>query len=138
MTQNPFDQTSENMHTGPVPPQMNHGGHELFDVHEALSGTVGALNQAILLRPYVKDPELLDILDRQYRFTLDEYNITVEAFKTGLDPSHPTGSYEMKEGNDFIYGMKPSQPKSLFNPIQNCRMKSFQAFYSPLQKLALR
>ena len=44
MTQNPFGQshkqTHENMHTGSVPQQMNHGGHELFDVHEALSGTV--------------------------------------------------------------------------------------------------
>ena len=120
MTQNPFgqsqNQTHENMHTGTVPQQMNHGGHELFDVHETLSGTVASLNQAMLLRPQVKDPELLDILDRQYRFTLDEYNITVESFKTGQDPSHPTGSYKMKQGNDFIYGMKPSQPKK---PMQS-------------------
>ncbi len=60
---------------------MNHGGHELFDVHEALSTSVAGLNQSMLLRQHVKDPELLDILDRQYRFALDEYNITVEAFK---------------------------------------------------------
>ena len=116
MTLNQSGQTHQNMHTGTVPPQMNHGGHELFDVHEVLSGTIAALNQAMLLRPHVKDPELLDILDRQYRFTLDEYNITVEAFKTGQDPSHPTGSYKMQTGNDFIYGMKPSQPKK---PIQS-------------------
>ena len=116
MTQNQSGETHQNMHTGTVPPQMNHGGHELFDVHEVLSGTVAALNQAMLLRPQVQDPELLDILDRQYRFTLDEYNITVEAFKTGQDPSHPTGTYKMKEGNNFIYGMKPSQPTK---PIQS-------------------
>lgn len=116
MTQNQFGETHQNMHTGTVPPQMNHGGHELFDVHEVLSGAIASLNQAMILRPHVKDPELLDILDRQYRFSLDEYNITVEAFKTGMDPSHPTGSYKMKTGNDFIYGMKPSQPKK---PIQN-------------------
>lgn len=116
MTQHQTGQTHENMHTGPVPQQMNHGGHELFDVHETLSGTVAALNQAMLLRTHVKDPELLDILDRQYRFTLDEYNITVECFKTGRDPSHPTGSYSMKQGNDFIYGMKPVQPTK---PIQS-------------------
>ncbi|QUW23883.1 spore coat protein [Sporosarcina sp. Marseille-Q4063] len=104
------------MHTGNVPGQMNHGGHELFDVHEVLSGSVAALNQMILMRPQVKDPELLDIMDRQYRFALDEYNITVEAFKTGTDPSHPTGSYKMTQGNDFVYGMKQSQPKK---PIQS-------------------
>ena len=109
-------ETHQNMHTGNVPQQMNHGGHELLDLHEVLSGSVAALNQMILLRPQVKDPELLDILDRQYRFALDEYNITVEAFKTGKDPSHPTGSYKMTQGNDFVYGMKASQPKK---PIQS-------------------
>ena len=116
MTQNPPNQQHQNMHTGNVPQQMNHGGHEVFDVHEVLSAAIATLNESMLLRPQVQDPELLDILDRQYRFTLDEYNITVEAFKTGADPSHPTGSYKMKEGNDFIYGMKPSQPKK---PIQS-------------------
>ena len=116
MTHNPPNQPHQNMQTGNVSQQMNHGGHELFDVHEVLSATIAALDQAMLLRPKVQDPELLDILDRQYRFTLDEYNITVEAFKTGRDPSHPTGTYKMKEGNDFIYGMKPSQPKK---PIQS-------------------
>lgn len=120
MTQNPFGQQQgqmhQNMQTGAISQQMNHGGHEVFDLHEAISETVAALNQAMLLRPHVKDPELLDILDRQYRFTLDEYNITVEAFRSGQDPSHPTGSYKMKEGNDFIYGMKQSPPKK---PIQS-------------------
>ncbi|CAM3142994.1 spore coat protein [Filibacter tadaridae] len=116
MTQNQTGETHLNMHSGNVPPQMNHGGHELFDVHEVLSGTVAALNQAMLLRSHVKDPELLDILDRQYRFTLNEYNTTVECFKTGQDPTQPTQSYEMKQGNDFVYGMKESPPKK---PIQS-------------------
>ena len=117
MNQNqPGGETHQNMHTGNVPQQMNHGGHEVLDLHEVLSGSVAALNQMMLLRPQVKDQELLDILDRQYRFALDEYNITVEAFKTGKDPSHPTGSYKMTQGNDFVYGMKASQPKK---PIQS-------------------
>jgi len=116
LTHNQSGETHQNMHTGAVPPLMNHGGHELFDVHEALSTSVAGLNQSMLLRQHVKDPELLDILDRQYRFALDEYNITVEAFKTGQDPSQPTGSYKMKGGNDFVYGMKPAQPTK---PIQS-------------------
>ncbi|MDW0117073.1 spore coat protein [Sporosarcina thermotolerans] len=117
MTQNQLGgEMHQNMHTGSVPPTMNHGGHELFDVHEVLSSAIAGLNQAMILRPHVKDPELLDILDRQYRFAMDEYNITVECFKTGQDPSHPTGSYKMKQSNDFIYGMKQSQPKK---PMQN-------------------
>lgn len=120
MTQNPFGQgqgqTHQNMQTGSIPQNMNHGGHEVFDVHEVLSTAISGLNLKTLLRPHVKDQELLNILDRQYAFAVDEYNITVECFKTGKDPSHPTTSYKMQTGNDFIYGIKPSQPKK---PIQS-------------------
>ena len=106
-------QNNQNENT---PLSMNHGGHELFDVHEVLSGAIGALNQCVLMRPQIQDSELLSILDRQYAFMLDEYNITQEAFKTGHDPSHPTGSYKMQIGNDFRYGIQVSDPKK---PIQS-------------------
>ena len=85
---------------GNMPLSMNHGAHEVLDVHEVLSAAIGAMNQFILLRPHVQDQELLNILDRQYAFMLDEYNITLECFKTGQDPSHPTRSYKMQMGND--------------------------------------
>ncbi len=116
MTQNPQGQMHENMHTGPVPPQLNHGGHEVFDVHEVLSGSVAGLNQYTLLRPHVKDQELLTMLDRQFQFMQEEYNITVECFSTGLDPSKPTQKYMMQEDNDFVFGLTPTQPKK---PIQS-------------------
>ncbi|SES08355.1 spore coat protein [Psychrobacillus sp. OK032] len=118
MNQNSFDQgqTHQNMQTGSVPQQMNHGGHELFDLHEVLSTVVSGLNLKTILRPHVQDQELLNILNRQHAFALDEYNITVECFKTGQDPSHPTSSYKMQTGNDFVYGLKPTQPKK---PVQN-------------------
>jgi spore coat protein CotF len=109
-------QMHQNMHTGNIPQQLNHGGHEVFDVHEVLSGSIGTLNTYTLLRQFVKDPELANIIDRQYRFLQDEYNITLECFKTGRDPSKPTQSYKMNQGNDFVYGLKPSQPKK---PIQS-------------------
>jgi len=115
MEQNQQEQIHQNMQTGAVPPQMNHGGHELFDVHEVLSGTINTLNLYTLLRQHIKDPELKDILDRQYQFIQEEYNISVECFRTGKDPSKPTQSYKMKQDNDFIYGLKPSQPKK---PVQ--------------------
>jgi spore coat protein CotF len=116
MLQNQQGQMHQNMHTGAVPQQLNHGGHEVFDVNEVLSGTIGTLNQFMMLRPHVKDPELLDMMDRQYQFILDEYNITLECFKTGQNPSKPTQSYKMKQENDFVYGLKPSQPKK---PMQS-------------------
>ena len=91
--------------------QLNHGGHEVFDLHEVLSGMINVLDQFMMFRVFVKDPELLDILDRQYSFILDQYNITCECFSTGQDPSHPTKKYMMKQNNTVTYGLKPSQPK---------------------------
>ncbi|QCR34534.1 spore coat protein [Lysinibacillus sp. SGAir0095] len=96
---------------GNMPLSMNHGAHEVLDVHEVLSAAIGGMNTFIFFRPHVQDQELLNILDRQYAFMLDEYNITAECFKTGQDPSHPTRSYKMQMGNDTNYGLTPSQPK---------------------------
>lgn len=104
--------TNESQFTqGNAPLSMNHGAHEIMDVHEVLSAAIGALNTFVFLRPHVQDQELLNILDRQYAFMLDEYNITAECYKTGHDPSHPTRSYKMQMGNDSKYGLTPSQPK---------------------------
>ena len=98
------------------PLSTNHGAHELLDVHEVLDSMIASLNQCVLMRDQIQDPELLSILDRQYAFMLDEYNITMEAFKTGHDPKHPTRSYNMQMGNDYTYGLTPGQPKK---PIQS-------------------
>ncbi|OME92069.1 MULTISPECIES: spore coat protein [Paenibacillus] len=109
-------QNHQNMETGMIPPQLNHGGHEMFDVHEVLAGAINTMNTYTILSGHVQDPELRDILQRQKQFMADEYNITLECFKSGQDPSKPTQSYKMKQGNDFIYGMKPGQPKK---PMQS-------------------
>lgn len=102
---------NEQMNTNAVPPQMNHGGHEMFDVHEVLSGAINTMNTYTMLNEHIKDPELRDILERQKAFMQDEYNITLECFKTGQDPAKPTQSYKMKQDNNFTYGLKASQPK---------------------------
>lgn len=99
-----------------IPTATGHGAHEILDVHEVLSASIGALNQFVILRDQVQDQELLNILDRQYAFLLDEYNITQECFRTGHDPSHPTGSYKMQIDNKSTIGVTPSQPKK---PIQS-------------------
>ncbi|WP_268250710.1 spore coat protein [Bacillus nakamurai] len=95
----------------PGSPQVNHGGHELFDMHEVLAGTVGVLDQFMMLRQFIQDQELADILDRQYQFILTQYNLTAECFKTGQKPSQETATYMMKENNQAVYGIKPTQPK---------------------------
>ncbi|KKB34060.1 spore coat protein [Bacillus thermotolerans] len=110
------EQTHINMHTGAVPQQLNHGAHEVLDVHEVLSGAIGAMDQYTMLRSHVQDQELLDILDRQYQFMQQEYNTTLDCFQSGKDPAVPTKSYNMKQDNDFVYGLKQSQPKK---PMQS-------------------
>ena len=89
---------------------VNHGAHEVLDVHEVISGTLGAIDQYLMFEQQIKDPELKDIAARQRQFITDQYNVLVECFKTGQDPSHPTSSYMMKQSNDVVYGMKSSQP----------------------------
>lgn len=91
--------------------QMNRGGHELFDMHEVLGCTVNVLNQFMISRQYVQDNELLDILDRQYNFTLSQYNLTAECFASGQKPSQETSTYMIKEMTQPIFGIKPTQPK---------------------------
>lgn len=95
---------------------LNHGGHEMMDMHETIAEIIAGLNLSMILRPQVKDPELLNILDRQYNFTLGTYNTIVESYNTGHDPTVPTGRYQMETGNNFTYGLKPGQPKK---PMQN-------------------
>ncbi|MGG3888823.1 spore coat protein [Metabacillus fastidiosus] len=118
-------QVHENMQTGTIPQQLNHGGHEFFDVSEILSGSIGVINEYTLIRDHIKDQELLDILDRQHAFMKQEYNTLVDAFKTGSKPSVSITSYNMKQNNDFIYGLKPSEPKK---PAQSASDLQDQCF----------
>lgn len=91
--------------------QWNHGGHELFDLHEVLSCSINVLDQFMMFRTFVQDAELLDILDRQYQFTLSQYNLTVECFATGQKPSQETATYMIRNVTQPIYGIKPTAPK---------------------------
>lgn len=94
-----------------VPPKMNHGGHELFDCHEIIAGMINVMDQYMMFRSFMKDQELIGILDRQYTFIESQYNLIVEAFSTGQKPSSSTGVYKMTQSHDVTYGIKPSPPK---------------------------
>ncbi|MDF2668647.1 MAG: spore coat protein [Paenibacillus sp.] len=89
---------------------FNHGGHEIFDVHEVLTCSINVLDQFMMCRQYVKDQELLSILDRQYNFMLSQYNLTVECFTTGQKPGQETGTYMITNMTQPIYGLKPTPP----------------------------
>lgn len=95
----------------------NRGGHELLDMHEVLSCTIGVLDQFMIYKSFVKDNELMTIMNRQYNFILSQYNLTVECYTTGQKPSQDTTMYTMPQAaNQLNYGITPSQPKK---PIQS-------------------
>ncbi|WP_372459080.1 spore coat protein [Alkalihalobacillus deserti] len=118
-SQQPFGGQFQMPQSNQIPNQMNHGGHEVFDLHEVLSGMINVLDQYMMFRVFVKGPELMNMIDRQYSFILDNYNITCEAFQTGTEPSHHTKKYMMNESNTVTFGIKPSQPKKPNQSIED-------------------
>ncbi|GAF65848.1 putative pore coat protein [Bacillus sp. TS-2] len=110
-------ESQQNMNTGAVPSSLNHGGHEMFDVHEILAAAINTINIYTIVKDHIQDSELLTICERQLQFMSDEYNITLDCFKTGKDPMKHTEAYMMQQNHDFIYGTKPStQPQK---PVQS-------------------
>ena len=99
-----------------TPLPVNHGAHGILDTHEVLNGMIGAMDQYVFLRDKIQDPQLRNIADRQFAFMKDEYNLTVQAYKTGRDPEHRTQPYMMQTDNNFQFGLSQSQPKK---PITN-------------------
>lgn len=95
-----------------MPDKMSHGGHELFDAHEAIGGLVGGLEHSVMYEQYVKDPELKQIMTSQKSFLTQMYNTIVQTLKTGQEPAVKTQTYNMALNNNTIYGMQPKQPKS--------------------------
>lgn len=108
---------------------MNRGGHELLDMHEALSCTIGILDQFMIYKSFVKDNELLTMLNRQHSFILSQYNLTVECFTTGQKPSHDTTMYSMPESvGQITYGLTPSQPKKPIQSVEEIKDEQISGF----------
>ncbi|OAB47901.1 spore coat protein [Paenibacillus antarcticus] len=108
---------------------INRGGHELLDMHEALSSTIGLLDQFVIYRSLAKDNELLTILNRQYNFIQSHYNLTVECFISGNKPSHDTTMYAMPEtAIQVTYGLTPSQPKKPVQSVSEIKDEQISGF----------
>lgn len=99
-----------------MPDQQNHGGHELLDAHEAITGLSGGLEQYLLYDQHIQDPALKTMLQQHKTFLTALYNTIVETLQTGQEPTVKTQVYKMTQPNDVLYGMQPTQPKS---PAQN-------------------
>ncbi|CAJ1003601.1 MULTISPECIES: spore coat protein [Brevibacillus] len=51
--------------------------HEVMELHEALTCTIDALNTMQLYTPYIRDPELVQLVGYQMQFMQNEYNSMV-------------------------------------------------------------
>lgn len=125
----PNQNQQQNLHSSnQVQPQFNHGGHEVFDAHEAINTVVSALEQGLLYEPHIKDQELRGILQRQRAYLTQTYNTLIETFKTGQEPSVPTQTYNMNQDNTVIYGLQPSTPKAPVASAQEIDDKCVSSF----------
>ncbi|MEI5906942.1 spore coat protein [Bacillus spongiae] len=118
-----------------VPPNVfnqlqnkNHGGHELFDVHEILSGIINMLDQYQLYDQHIKDPELKEILIRQSAFVTAMYNTIVEIFQTGHEPNIPMKTYTMSQSHTTTYGIKPNAPKKPNQSVNDLTDKGLSSY----------
>ncbi len=119
-----------------IPPQQNHGGHELFDTHESLGTLVGGLEQYMMFEGHVQDQELMSMMQRHRTFMSQLYNTIVNTLKTGQDPQVPTQTYNMQQDNTVIYGMQPSAPKTPSQSVNEINDQCISSFMLGILKSA--
>jgi spore coat protein CotF len=56
----------------------HYGAHEMMEIHEVLSAEIDGINTLQLYRPFVKDPQLRQMLDHQLQFMTNAYNNLVQ------------------------------------------------------------
>jgi len=105
----------------------SYGAHEIMEIHEVLTDAIDGINQFQLYRPHARDPQLLQILDRQTQFIVNEYNALVNMVQQngagqavpyraprqfqpvyGLDhpaPAAPNTSAQQMDDRDVASGM---------------------------------
>ncbi|MGN7454899.1 spore coat protein [Paenibacillus pasadenensis] len=87
-----------------------HGQHEGCDMQEILAGMVAVLDQFVLFREAALDPELKQLLDRQHRFMLEQYELTLESFSTSRKPRRETQAYLIPNLPQVKFGTSPAAP----------------------------
>lgn len=81
----------------------NMGAHETMEVHEILTSMIDGINVLQLYRPFAKDPQLLQMLDKQLQFTVNEYNQTVQSLnQQGMGQVVP---YRSIKNTAPVYGL---------------------------------
>ncbi|WP_206109951.1 spore coat protein [Paenibacillus albicereus] len=81
-------------------------------MQEILSGMVAVLDQFVLFREAALDPELKQLLDRQHRFMLEHYHLTLESFAAGRKPHRDTQAYLIPNLPPVKFGTSPAAPSA--------------------------
>ena len=86
------------------------GAHETMEVHEVLTSAINGINHFQLYRSFVKDQQLMQILDNQMQFMMDEYNQMVQTLsQQGNNNAVP---YNSIANGAPAYGLKNPAPQS--------------------------
>ncbi len=86
------------------------GAHETMEVHEVLTSAINGINHFQLYRSFVKDQQLMQILDNQTQFMMDEYNQMVQTLsQQGNNNAVP---YNSIVNGAPTYGLKNPAPQS--------------------------
>ncbi|MDW7673754.1 MAG: spore coat protein [Bacillota bacterium] len=98
----------------------NYGAHEVMEVHEVLTKAIDVINLFQLYQPFVKDPELKSILQKQLEFTNQEYFNMVQAIgQQGMGSAVP---YRNPRGFSPSYGLQnpaPQAPNASMNEMDD-------------------
>ncbi|MFD1952957.1 spore coat protein [Paenibacillus thailandensis] len=82
------------------------GAHETVETHEILMSAINAINTMQLYRPYAKDSRLVQILDKQLQFAVNEYNFLVQTLQNVNAQGRPQSApYSAAGGFTPIYGL---------------------------------
>ncbi|WP_232718665.1 spore coat protein [Bacillus sp. FJAT-45037] len=124
-----------NIPSNQLPHNMSHGGHEVFDAHEIIAQLINVMDQYMMFRSFMKDQELIEMLDHQYEFIESQYNLIVDAFSTGAKPAcESTDVYHMSQSNDVVFGVQPTQPKKPNRSISEVKEAGLSAHMLGLMK----
>lgn len=103
--------------TGSKMPQLQFGGHEIMDAHEAIGAVIGGLEHYNLSQEQIQDQTLAQIAQRHREFLTQLYNTIIDTFQSGQEPNVKTQTYHMQDANtQTTFGVQQGKPKT---PIQN-------------------
>ncbi|PPB10611.1 spore coat protein [Brevibacillus laterosporus] len=87
------------------------GAHEVLDLHEVLDGMINTSNNMQMYRAYVRDPQLMSILDNQLQFHLQSYNMLIATLqKTNYQSSIQERHMKRLGYGQPTYGLRQPAP----------------------------